>query len=59
MSAAKKRGFRSKAQVGWAFANGKSFARKWAHRGIAASGRKKWKRQLPKHVAKKGKRAKR
>jgi hypothetical protein len=50
--ARKKGRFRSKAQVGWAFANKKSFAKTWAHRGIRDSGRKKWKRKLPRKVRK-------
>lgn len=52
----KARRYASKKQVRWAFANKKSFARKWAHRGISDSGRKKWYRKLPRRSkGKKGK----
>jgi hypothetical protein len=43
----KQRKFTSQAQVKWAFANKKDFARKWAHRNIASSGRP-FTRKLPK-----------
>jgi hypothetical protein len=54
MPAKKKRRYTSKAQVGWAFANKKPFARKWAHRNIRDSGRP-FTRKLPKKVRRKRK----
>jgi hypothetical protein len=46
--ARRKRRFTSKAQVGYMFATHPQLARKFAHRNIADSGRKVWKRKLPK-----------
>lgn len=39
--------YRSKAQVRWAFANHKSFARRWAHKAKVTQGKKVWYRKLP------------
>ncbi|AEK07453.1 hypothetical protein SEND513_7 [Mycobacterium phage Send513] len=53
MARKKKRRFSSKAQVGYMFAKHPRLARKMAHRNISDSGRKKWKRQLPRKKGKK------
>jgi hypothetical protein len=53
----KNKGYRSKAQVRWAFANKKSFARRWAHEAKMKKGKKVWYRRLPEK--KRGKRKKR
>ena len=50
--AKRRRRFTSKAQVGYMFATKPALAKKMAHRNISDSGRKKWKRKLPR---KKGK----
>lgn len=42
-----KRGYRSKAQVRWAFATKQSFARRWAHEAKVKKGKKVWYRSLP------------
>lgn len=47
MMARKKKRFTSKAQVGYMFAKHPKLAKKMAHRNISDSGRKKWKRSLP------------
>lgn len=43
----KKHTYHSKKQVRWAFANKKSFARRWAHEAKVKHGKKTWYRRLP------------
>ena len=46
--AARRRRLTSQAQVGYMFAKHPKLARKMAHRNISDSGRKVWKKKLPK-----------